>query len=110
MAEVIFIFNGLKIPIQCKENDKMKEICQKFSSKIGIDDINSIFFIYSGNNINFELTFKEQINKLDLENNKMNIIASYNNNCKDIIKKEIISNYVICKCGVKIIKLIYMDV
>ena len=61
MASVKFIFNGLETVIQCLNQDKMIDICNKFASKIQID-INSIYFIYGGNQINLELTFDKQIN------------------------------------------------
>jgi len=52
----------------------MKEICYKFSSKININ-INSLYFIYNGNQINENLTFKEQANSLDNNRNQMNILV-----------------------------------
>ena len=58
-AIVIFTFDGRDLSIQCNEEDKMKNICQKFVSKIGIN-MDSLFFLYGGNRINFELKFKDQ--------------------------------------------------
>ena len=73
-SSVIFIFNGINTTIQCKKEDKMKDICYNFISKIQID-INQLYFIYSGNNINFELTFNQQANLNDKERNQMNILV-----------------------------------
>ena len=61
----------------------MKDICNKFASKINLD-VNSLIFIYSGNQINFELPFKEQANTLDKERNEMNVIVDKKN--EEILK------------------------
>ena len=50
MINVLFIFNGFKTNIQATKEEKMKIICQKFASKLGID-INYINFIYGGEQI-----------------------------------------------------------
>ena len=34
MVEVEFIYEGVKINIQCNENDKMKKIFEKYAIKI----------------------------------------------------------------------------
>ena len=74
MAKVIFNFNGIETIIQCSKEDKMKNICNKYTSKININ-INLLLFIYSGNTINFELSFKDQANSIDRERNIMNILV-----------------------------------
>ena len=43
MAEVEFIYNGVKTIILCKINDKMKEVCQKFKVKQILDMIQIYF-------------------------------------------------------------------
>ena len=63
MKNVIFTFNGINTIIQCNKEDKMKDICNKFVNKIGID-INLIFFLYNGIQLNLELTL---INKLIIQ-------------------------------------------
>ena len=85
MAKVIFSFEGKEIYIQCLEEDKMRDICKKFSSKINID-INLLLFIYNGNKINFELRFKDQANILDSNRNQMNILVYRNGNDINIDK------------------------
>ena len=70
MAEAIFTYEGHEIKIQCKLNEKMKEICDKFVNKIG-KDINSIIFLYNSEIINNELTFSQQVNEQDLKRNKI---------------------------------------
>ena len=74
MAEVIFLFEGNKTAIQCLKDDKMGNICKKYSSKIGID-INSLCFLYSGSQVNFELAFYQQANNVDNISNNMNILV-----------------------------------
>ena len=37
MAEVIFKYNGIDTIIQCTIEDKMKDICKKFTIKVQID-------------------------------------------------------------------------
>ena len=58
MSEAIvkFIFEGDEMTIQCKKNEKMKSICQKYSGKIRIN-LNSLIFLYRRKQINFDLTF-----------------------------------------------------
>ena len=52
----------------------MENICNKFGTKIKMD-INQLLFLYNGNKINLNSKFKEQINKIDNERNKMNILV-----------------------------------
>ena len=103
MAEAEFNYEGLKIVIQCKENEIMKNICQDFIEKIK-EDKNNIYFSYNGNEGNkFDenLTFEKMINSEDKKRNKMNILVFKNEikeeeEVKDIIK----SKYIICPiCG-----------
>ena len=72
MAEVIFKYNGIDTVIQCKIDDKFKDICEKFCCKIHIN-INELLFIYGGGIINFDLKFNELANQTDKHNLKMNI-------------------------------------
>ena len=50
MVEIEFIFKQQIIIIQGELNNKMEDIYNKFISKVGID-INSVYFLYSGNKI-----------------------------------------------------------
>ena len=52
----------------------MEKICNKYASKIDVK-IKSLFFIYSGNTINFDLKFEEQANIIDKKRNEMNILV-----------------------------------
>ena len=101
MVEVEFYYNDIKTIIQCKLNDKIKDICQSYLNKIN-EDKNNIYFSYNGNagnNFNEELLFQEMMNEEDKKINKMNILVFKNEieqEEKDIIK----SKDVICpECG-----------
>ena len=91
MAEVEFIFNGVKTTIQCKPDDKMKLICQKFKDKAKIDQ-NNIFYSYDGKvGLNEELTFEETLNAEDKKRNKMSVLvfeSEFEVKEKDIIKSK----------------------
>ena len=85
-ANVIFTLDGCDIIIQCSKDDKMKDICQKYAFKVNIN-INSLIFLYGGNQINFEIRFKEQANSIDNNNNKMSILVYKNENDELICPK-----------------------
>ena len=93
MAEVIFIYEGTNFTIQCNENDKMKDIINKFLIKIQ-KQVGDLYYLYNGNKLNNELTFNEQANELDKNRMKMNILV--NENKHKNIKNEIISKDIIC--------------
>ena len=90
-AIVNFLFNGLKIFIQCTPEDKMKEICLQFASKIKVN-INLLVFLYGGNQMNLELTFKEQASSLDNEKKEMNVL----------VQEKVLDDFICPKCGEKI--------
>ena len=90
-AKVIFNFEGIDVTIQCLTNEKIKDICQRYLNKIG-KSINELIFLYGGNQLNYNINFKEQANVIDRERNIMKILVN---------KKE--PNENICpKCGGKI--------
>ena len=88
MAEIIFIYEGQYIKVQCNKNEKMKDIFNKFIKKVQIDDNNSIYYLYKGSIINEELelekiieeeyinNIKILVNKINQENKNNNIIKS----------------------------------
>ena len=51
------MYSGSEIIIQSEKEDKMKDICNRFATKANIN-INSLLFVYNGNKINYELTFR----------------------------------------------------
>ena len=92
--EVIFIYEGFNTIIQCKEDEKMKKIIDRFLIKINPSNTN-LFYIYNGTKINFDLTFNEQANDIDKNRKKMNVIVTKRDEEKKGIN-EIISKDIIC--------------
>ena len=91
MSKVLFIFDGIEVTIQCSKDEKMKDICQKYVNKIN-KNINSLIFLYGGNQLNFNLNFNQQANSLDKERNIMKILVYKNED----------NEYICPKCGEKI--------
>ena len=58
MAEIIFIYDGQNITVQCNINQRMKDICINLSNKINAD-INSLTFLYGGGILNLEKKYNE---------------------------------------------------
>jgi len=48
MVEVEFQYNGINTIIQCKEDQKMIEICNNFITKSNIKEENNINYFYNG--------------------------------------------------------------
>ena len=98
MIQVSFSYNNQNIIIQSNINEKMKDLFQKFLTKIQTNK-NSIYFFYQGKLINEELQVNNIIINDDKQKNKMNIIVSNTNELKEnnfIIKSE---NLICPKCG-----------
>ena len=76
---VIFNFESSDIIVQCSKNETMRNIIQRFGSKIQKNS-NSFIYLYGDGQVNFELTFEEQANQIDKENNKMKILVYENEN------------------------------
>ena len=94
MVEVLFIYEGHQIIIQCNIEDKIKDIINKFKNKIQEEDSN-LCYIYNGDKINEELTFNQITNNINEK--KINILVYNNKNNEN--EKEIILNEIICpKC------------
>ena len=74
MAKVIFTFKGANTVIFCQKEEKMEDIYQKFVREVG-EDIDDVYFIYGGNQVNSYLTFNNQANSIDNNRNEMNILA-----------------------------------
>ena len=90
-VKVVFTLDGDELTIQCSSMDKMRDICQRYATKVN-KNIDSLVFLYGGNQIIFNLSFQEQCNFLDKNNNIMKVLVYENENDK-----------LICpKCGEKI--------
>ena len=90
-AKIIFTLDGINLTIQCTLEDKIKDICQKYSTKID-NKINTLIFLYGGCQMNMELKFKEQANSIDKNNKEMRVL---------VYKKEN-EDFMCPNCGVKI--------
>ena len=98
--EVEFKYNQRSTKMQCKLNDKIKNIYMKNLNKIGDEkDINNIYFLYKGDIYTEDISFEEMINPQDKKEKKMTILVETNGT----IIKENDHNHskdVICpKCG-----------
>ena len=93
MAEVTFNYGGIITTIQCEENEKIEEIIKRFLIKANNSKENLVY-LYNGQRINGEKTFKEQANELDKQRKKMDILVikfeDEQNNIKKIVSKDII--------------------
>ena len=94
MCEVIFHYDGNEIVIQCQNEEKIKNISQRFADKANIN-LNELYFLYNSNIVNLELTFKQLVNIEDKRTNKMNIIVG--NSLNEVDKNKIVeSKEIIC--------------
>ena len=71
--KVIFTLDGVDVSIQCSKENKMKDICQKFANKVE-KNINSLIFLYRGNQLNFHLSFED----LAKDKNEMRVLVYIN--------------------------------
>jgi len=95
MASIEFYYNGSITAIQCNEKDKMKDIINRFQTKMQLEK-EKLIFLYGGNKINEELTFEETINKDSKIAKKMKVLVLSND---QEVKKEngiILSKEIIC--------------
>ena len=91
-ANIIFILESMnEIKIQCRKEEKMKDICLRYSTKLG-KNINKLIFLYGGTQLNFELSFEKQANSKDKINNEMKVLVYYNED----------DEFICPKCGEKI--------
>jgi len=91
MSKIIFNFGGIEIEIQCLKDEKIKDICQRYVNKIN-KNLNSLIFLYGGEQLNFNLSFYEQSNMIDKERNIMKVLVYKNED----------NEYICPKCGEKI--------
>ena len=73
--QIEFNFDGVNTNIQCKENEKLKDIFKSFKFKVKAEN-KILIYMYNGITIqNEELTFNEIANSEDKKRNKMNILV-----------------------------------
>ena len=103
MVEAVFQYKGILSSIQCNESDLMKDIIEKFISKAELD-IHKIYFLYGGNIINKELSFKELTKEKNVKKISILVLEIEEENSEKKEKKEEKkelkrSNIIICpKC------------
>ena len=106
MTEVEFKYEDSIIVIQCTLNEKMKDIIERYKSKMD-KNLDNTVFLYNGEIVKGDLSLEDQANNADKQRNKMCILVNKNN---DIDNKEIHLNKsktVICpQCQ----ESIYMDI
>ena len=91
MFEADFVYESTNTIIQCNDNEKMNAIIERFAKKVGINELNKVYFLFLGEIIDKNLTLKEIISRKDgIELNKIkiyvkNINESWLYNSKDII-------------------------
>ena len=86
MIKIEFNYNSNNSFILAINEDKMRKVCSKFTQKIQLD-LNNIYFMYSGNIVNLDLSVEQIINNTDKERKIMSIIVmDYSKNLKKIIK------------------------
>ena len=72
MLKVIFNYKGTETLIQCKIDERIEEVLNKYKSKIEIE-IDKVYYLYNGNKINKENKLEEIINNEDKRINKIKI-------------------------------------
>ena len=90
-AKVIFSLEGTEIIIDCSNEEKMRDICQRYVTKIE-NNLESLLFLHGENPVNFELSFEDQANSQDKLTNEMKVL---------VFKKKD-DGFICPKCGEKI--------
>ena len=80
--KVNFQYQGNTIIIQCRGDEKMKDIVGRFKTKIGLNS-NDLIFLCHGANLNLESTFNEEIKDEDKKNNRIIVVVYNNDNSLD---------------------------
>ena len=86
MSEVVFIYEGRDIIVQCNKNQTMEDICKNFSTKIN-SNINSLIFLFGGNKLNFDKTFVQTTKE-----NKITVLVYKNENDMYVNSGKLIAN------------------
>ena len=88
MNEAEFIYNGNTTIIQCGLEDKLKDICNKFTTKTRLN-INNLYFLCNGNTINLESKF----NQINQGKNKIKILVNNINETQNLFLEFKLNNY-----------------
>ena len=71
---VTFNLEQTEITVQCLKTETMRIIIKRFETKIQ-ESADSYVYLYSGGQVKLDLTFEQQANHLDRENNQMKILV-----------------------------------
>ena len=77
-VEVIFGYLGNKMTIQCKTNEKMKDISLKFANKYELN-LDELLFLCHGDLLCLDNNLGETMNKEDKTRNMMNVVVYKSN-------------------------------
>ena len=80
MAQVEFEYKGITTTINCKEDEKMVDICNNFinQSKLKENDSNFLYDVRIGTQFNNNLTFKQLASDSNEENKKLMVFVNDN--------------------------------
>jgi uncharacterized secreted protein with C-terminal beta-propeller domain len=96
MSQVEFIYQGKKIQIQSKSDEKIKEIIKNYTTKLGKSK-EDLYFVYGGDILNENLTFETQANEEDKKINKMIVFVNNKDDNNDNREISFVkSKYIIC--------------
>ena len=74
-SQIELSYDGVNTTIQCRANEKLKDIFKNFKFKVKAEN-KMLIYMYNGNILkNEELTFNEVANPEDKKRNKMNILV-----------------------------------
>ena len=97
MSELIFIYNQNPLKIQCKENELMKDVIERFCVKVGVKS-SDLYFLSNGRIINPRNKVEDEF-KSDLMNKSIIKILAYSNKEENKVQNIKISTELICpKC------------
>ena len=93
--EIVFVFNGANTTVQCRTDEKMKDIFEKFQKKTETN-LNNLLFLYNGNKIEENLKFEEIVKNENSVNDKIKMLVYDMNSIKEN-DKIIKSKTIVCK-------------
>ena len=95
--EIEFNYEGNIINIQSNTDEKIEDIINKFSNKIGKKK-EQLYFLYNGQILQENSNFKTQANENDIKRNKMTVLVNENleENSDEELDSLIKSKYIIC--------------
>ena len=100
MTTIIFQYDGRSIDIQCTKEEKLRNICQGFINKALINDKNSVYYIYEGNQVNLDLTLNELLGNNNSNIDDINILVKKVEEPNPTEKVFYTPKFIICpQCG-----------